>query len=315
MNPLLLLGIGGATAFVLLRHREAQAAALASAQPFPGMPPTAWPAPMPPPTVVVVPTPSPPFAPQPAPRPAPIAKSPPFMPLLPPQITKPAPVFTGEVAAPTVQLVGRWGWPVPRWQGRAPVISDGFGSPRAGMRHAGVDLMFARVASDPMSRTGPNGTRLFVMPDSWPAVAAADGVLWSAQRTPRGYAVVVDHGNVATFYQHLETLIVPETSPPPNGTPRSQRLPIKAGQPLGVVGGDPMDPGHLKHLHFELWPSGPTSAIDPLPLMRAWEIFTPNDVSRFTPMMARNAAKPARRPDLVSVRGYSRTYPGERMQP
>ena len=91
------------------------------------------------------------------------------------------------------------------------------------------------------------------MPDSWPAVAASDGVLWSAQRTPRGYAVVIDHGNVATFYQHLETLMVPETAPPAKGTPRSQRLPIRAGQPLGVIGGDPLDPGHLKHLHFELW--------------------------------------------------------------
>jgi len=29
------------------------------------------------------------------------------------------------------------------------VISDGYGSPRPGMLHAGVDLMFARIATDP----------------------------------------------------------------------------------------------------------------------------------------------------------------------
>ena len=323
MNPLLLLGAGGIAAYLLLRSREAAAAAHASspAPLAPAVPPVTWPQPMPHPIVVVPTVPKPP-------------QSPPFMPphivssmptqsppLIPRQITKPLPVLSGEVAPPRpaapLPLTGRWGWPVPRWQGRAPVISDGFGSPRAGTTHMGVDLMFARIASDPFARTGPNGTKLFVMPDAWPAVAAGDGVLWSARHTARGFAIVIDHGNVATFYQHLDTLMVPETQPPAKGTPRQQLIQIRAGQPLGVIGGDPLDPGRLKHLHFELWPSGPQSAIDPQALMKSWQVFTPNDVASFIPSVTRNAgkAKAARRGDLVSVRAYERAYPGAALRP
>jgi murein DD-endopeptidase MepM/ murein hydrolase activator NlpD len=153
------------------------------------------------------------------------------------------------------------------------------------------------------------------MPDSWPAVAAADGVLWSAGPTLRGYAVVVDHGTVATFYQHLSTLIVPETKAPAPGTPRAKMIPIRAGQPLGVIGGDPTNPPYQKHLHFELWPAGPASAVDPQPYMRTWQIFTPDDVA---PMLAltRNAAKRApKRSEFVQVRAYERRWPGASLHP
>ena len=299
MNPLLLLGGGGLAAYLLLRARDASAAAPAPVTPpAPGVPvlPSIWPFPF------TLATPPPPTS------------------SAPPQITMPAPVVPGEVAAPkpatSVQLTGRWGWPVPRWQGRAPVISDGFGSPRAGAKHMGVDLMFARIASDPFPVGSANGTKLFVTPDAWPAIAAGDGVLWSAGHTARGFAVVIDHGNVATFYQHLDTLMVPETKPPAKGTPREQLLQIKAGQPLGVIGGDPLDPGRLKHLHFELWPAGPTSAADPQPLMKTWQIFTPSDVAAFIPSVTRNAAKKTARPGgLVSVRAYERAFPGAALHP
>lgn len=180
----------------------------------------------------------------------------------------------------------------------------------------GVDIMFGRVASDPYPVGSPNGTRGYVMPDSWPAVAASDGVLWSATRTPRGYAVVIDHGNVATFYQHLETLFVPETQAK-RGIPRSDRLPIRAGQPLGTIGGDPLDPAHLKHLHFELWPNGPQSAIDPARLMAGWEVFGPADVGTF--MTARNAKsdkpkerftpKQDHRTGLIHIAAHTRRLP------
>jgi murein DD-endopeptidase MepM/ murein hydrolase activator NlpD len=260
------------------------------------------------------PTPQPPT---PAPKPLP-GQFPPGP--KPPQITTPAPPFPGEVAPSRsylVQLTGRWGWPVPRWQGRAPVISDGYGSARPGSTHVGVDLMFGRISTDPFAATGPNGSKLFVMPDSWPAVAASDGVLWSAGPTLRGYAVVVDHGNVATFYQHLSTLLVPETKPPAPGTPRDKLVHIKAGQPLGIIGGDPSNPPHLKHLHFELWPAGPASATDPQPYMKTWQIFTPDDVAPFLSALTRNAAqkRPARRPDFVPVRAHERRWPGTSLHP
>jgi len=40
--------------------------------------------------------------------------------------------------------------------------------------------MFGRISTDAFGMNGPNGSKLFVMPDGWPAVAASDGVLWSA---------------------------------------------------------------------------------------------------------------------------------------
>lgn len=200
---------------------------------------------------------------------------------------RPAPPRSASSAA----LIGRWGWPVPQWQGRAPVISDGFGSVRPsqpGGKHRGVDIMFARTSGDPFPIGSPNGTRGYVMPDSWMAVAGSNGLLWSAKRTARGYAVVIDHGTVATFYTHMEQLFVPETTTAP-GTPREARIPIRAGQPLGVIGADPLDGAHLKHLHFELWLGGPDAAIDPAPLMKSWEVFGASDVLPFLDAAPRNA--------------------------
>src|SRR5712671_3844543 len=70
-----------------------------------------------------------------------------------------APTFVGP-------LPGRWVWPVPRWNGRAAVISDGFNSPRPGLpRHGGVDIMFERIAADPYKVGTTNGTKHYVMPD------------------------------------------------------------------------------------------------------------------------------------------------------
>ena len=307
MNPLLWLGAGGLAAYLLLRHKDAAAATLAPPSPQPGTPPAPWQAALQAPTPdKLAPIAISAQAPKPlAPQVPPSAK--------PPQITPPAPPFAGEIAAPSQPIVlnGRWGCPVPRWQGRAPVVSDGFGSPRPPGKHVGVDLMFGRISSDPFP-IGPNGSKAFVMPDAWMAVAASDGVLWSAGRTPRGFAVVIDHGNVATFYQHLETLLVPEAKPPAKGTPRDQLIQIKAGQPLGVIGADPLDPAHLKHLHFELWLGGPTNAIDPQPIMKTWQVFTPNDIAPLLSPLTRNVArKPLeKRHGLVPVRAHQRRWPG-----
>jgi hypothetical protein len=166
-------------------------------------------------------------------------------------------------------LEGRWLWPVPSWQGRAPVISDGFDSPRPGLpRHGGVDIMFERKPTDPYPVGSPNGSRGFVMPDGLVAVAASDGVVWSAMSAPTGYAVVLDHSPIkaATFYAHLEKLLVQPTACARSG----ER--VRAGQPIGIIGGSPTDPAHLKHLHFELWLGGPSDRVDPAPRMRSWVV-------------------------------------------
>ncbi len=112
------------------------------------------------------------------------------------------------------------------------------------------------------------------------AVAASDGVVWSAMQTPRGFAVVIDHAptKVATFYTHLEKLLVTPTANAKAG----ER--VRAGQPIGIIGADPLDGEHLKHLHFEIWLGGPNDAIDPAPVMRSWP-----DVADPNALVARNA--------------------------
>ncbi len=164
-------------------------------------------------------------------------------------------------------LPGRWVWPVKTWNGRVPVISDGFGSPRpGGITHQGVDIMFRREPSDSLVAGTPNGSKLHVMPDGVHALAATDGFIWSAMQAPRGWTVVIDHSPLpyATFYTHLERLLVPHASPSKNGHR------VLAGTPIGIIGGDPLVPPHLKHLHFELWMGGPKDAVDPAALMRTW---------------------------------------------
>jgi hypothetical protein len=182
-------------------------------------------------------------------------------------------------------LPGRWVWPVGAWNGRAPVVSSGFGL-RPNGPHKGVDVMFRRAASDTFAPGTPNGSKLFVMPDNMPALAAHDGVMWSALQTPRGFAVVIDHTPlpIATFYTHLDRLFVKPTAH------ASTKEHVRAGQPIGNIGYDLKDPARLRHLHFEVWPGGPNhpgDAIDPAPFMSAWEVIGATERSL---LVARNAA-------------------------
>ena len=187
-------------------------------------------------------------------------------------------------------LPGTWVWPVPLWNGRAPVISDGFDSKRPGFdRHGGVDLMFKRQPSDSFRPGTPNGSKGFVMPDNLAALAAYDGEVSSAGKTSHGYAVVIDHTplKVSTFYTHLEKLLVP---PPARG----QKQRVRAGQPIGIIGFSPLDAAKLKHLHFELRLGGPNNRVDPANAMRSWKVM-PNPKS----LVARNARRFAARNDHV----------------
>jgi hypothetical protein len=153
------------------------------------------------------------------------------------------------------------------WNGRKPVISSGWGSPRKHGPHQGGDIMYRREKGDPFPQGTPNGSKWHVMPDNIVAVAAADGVVWSAARTSGGFAVVIDHGpqKAATFYTHLSELFVKPTMRAKSG----QR--VYAGQPLGIIGFDPRDGEKLMHLHFEIWRGGPKDAVDPAPVMKSWE--------------------------------------------
>jgi murein DD-endopeptidase MepM/ murein hydrolase activator NlpD len=175
-----------------------------------------------------------------------------------------------------VVLPRRWVWPVPSWNGRSPVISDGFHTRAGGVHHNGVDLMYARTASDTLAAGTLDGSKAFVMPDGTHALAASDGVVTFAGSTSRGQAIVLDHGGgtLGTFYTHLETLLAAVGDR------------VRGGQAIGIIGADPLDGEHLKHLHFEIWRGALTTAnaIDPAPLLRTWAV-----VSDASALVARNA--------------------------
>jgi murein DD-endopeptidase MepM/ murein hydrolase activator NlpD len=159
-----------------------------------------------------------------------------------------------------------WVWPVPMFGDRQPAISDGYGSPRPGKipLHLGVDVMYPRRSpTDGATQYPPhtpNGAPWSFLPDGTFALAAGSGVVSKAGPQPRGQTVTIVHPNKAvTFYTHMESLLVREGEN------------VIAGQPLGIVGADPLDAEHVKHLHFEIWPTGNrASAIDPAPLMKGW---------------------------------------------
>lgn len=157
-------------------------------------------------------------------------------------------------------------WPIPRLVTPAggggpaavaavspPVISQEW---RTGPHeHLGVDLMYRAALG-----------RGFAAPPGVPIVAARAGKLWSVDKTPRGWAIVLDHGPPwATFYQHLQA-VDPAIAAAKRGDP------VELGQPLGVMGSDPTDGGHIRHLHFATWYKGygDAASVDPAQAMATW---------------------------------------------
>ena len=219
--------------------------------------------------------------------------------------SSPAPRPSGQPARPE-PLPGRWVWPVGVWHGRKPEISDGYTTqrrqPDGQLRgHGGVDIMYRRQPADPWRAGTPNATPGWVMPDHRAALAASDGVIWSAALTPRGWTVVIDHSprKLATYYTHMSSLLV------------TAKQTVTAGTPLGIIGADPLDGQHIMHLHLEVWRGGSAARIDPQPLIeRSWEYLPdPGDLPRA--LVARNAAQRSRdRPGyVVSVQAHTRRPP------
>jgi len=163
------------------------------------------------------------------------------------------------VTAPNT-ATSAWVFPVPSLGDRTAVISNPF---KASV-HLGVDIMFKRrdardlIAVYPAGST--NGSRMFFMPDSIPALAASAGTVTFAAMTPQGNTVTIRHSNGwVTYYTHLASLAV------------NRGDAVIAGQQLGTIGASPNDPAHLAHLHLELWKGGTrTGAIDPAPYLAAW---------------------------------------------
>lgn len=179
-------------------------------------------------------------------------------------------VLMALVASRRVDFGPGWSWPIPDLEvggGLQPAtISQEFRT-GGGNPHFGVDLMYA-------SRSPPP---LYTAPPGVPVVAARSGRLWSASRTARGWAVVVDHGAPwATFYQHLDSLSPEVAAAAESGDVGQARrgggLQLAAAQRLGVMGSDPTDGGHVRHLHFAVWyrGHGDASSVDPAKAMQTW---------------------------------------------
>jgi murein DD-endopeptidase MepM/ murein hydrolase activator NlpD len=136
-----------------------------------------------------------------------------------------------------------WVWPVPVWNGRKPVISNGFDprpDPKWGMKHGGVDLFYLRLPNEPA--TLPQGYKRWFVPSNLiPVLAAGKGIVVHVGKTSLGHNVIIDHGNgYHTFYQHLTAQGLPAKS-----------TPVTAGTPIGIVGHG--QEFKLNHLHFEIW--------------------------------------------------------------
>jgi murein DD-endopeptidase MepM/ murein hydrolase activator NlpD len=164
-----------------------------------------------------------------------------------------------------------WVWPVPVWNGRAPVVSDGYSrtATSSHRKHLGVDVMFYKVEGDPVGL--PYSSRMFTSQGALtPIVAAGPGVIWDASLSARGHQVTIDHGKhvggCTTYYQHLSAFT--------RDWKKGDR--VEAGDELGTMGGDVSSGANpLYHLHFELlFPRAGTSrdawTADPVPYMRHW---------------------------------------------
>lgn len=177
-----------------------------------------------------------------------------------------------------------WMWPVPpilvggvRYN---PIVSDGWGMRSRGVQHTGLDIVYARRSRTDLVQRFPPGT-----PNggaSWfapgppgakapvPVLAARGGRIWEVKKTSRGWSVVLDHSKpFATFYQHLESVLVPNL--------RGQS--VVAGQPLGFMGWSPEDAERVRHLHFEVHHEGSfDAAVDPQAAMASWSLAQPFDI-------------------------------------
>lgn len=150
----------------------------------------------------------------------------------------------------SVAHVAPWVWPLPMLGDLSPVASQSFRPFDDDDPHLGADLMYP----------DPDGPRRYDVPEGVPVLAAGAGVVRFAAATPRGLTVIVDHrGGRSTYYTHLAALFVIRGSL------------VEAGQPLGLVGSDPTDAAHIRHLHFEIWLHGTrSSAVNPRRFLAAW---------------------------------------------
>jgi hypothetical protein len=188
-------------------------------------------------------------------------------------------VRKGDIADDAKPMIGRF----------SPVVSDGFRKSRAD--HQGVDIMYKREMARSAALPGaalqwlkshdaiidwatrysvktwdakrwpkePEGTEWFFCPKTTPVKPFASGRIWNASASPRGFQVVIDHGEFVSYYQHLSKLNVPlaqggKLTEDSTAGKKGDTFMVSLSTFLGRAGADPT--GGTKtpvHLHFELW--------------------------------------------------------------
>ncbi len=148
-----------------------------------------------------------------------------------------------------------WVYPMHRWRDYVPQISSGHSSVNPDRPdHHGCDIMYKRRTGGPdtMFANGTSqGSKGWFCPDTQEIYAPRAGYLWSAGLGPTGHYVVISSAKpIAIFMVHMRSLVVPFVQK------GEGRIPIKAGQKIGMVGGSPKDPAKLNHLHIEVWRGG-----------------------------------------------------------
>lgn len=160
-----------------------------------------------------------------------------------------------------------WTFPVEKWRGRTPVVSQSYTPPG----HEGVDIMFRRIPTDALEfPIGKSSSKNYVCPaDEVGVVAVADGTLVRAGKMENGHYAVIDHGGgIHTLYLHMSRLFVPFTK-----TADAKHANVRAGERIGLVGFSPLDGQRLPHLHFEVWKGGDASKhVDPAPFLKGARI-------------------------------------------
>lgn len=156
-----------------------------------------------------------------------------------------------------------WTWPVPiAADGRKPRISDGFEKPgnmkkRGGEGHRGQDIMYRKRL--PLPRRHPWSSPGYMMFPRTPAIAAHEAAVFRCGRIDTGWHVILEHGDgIGTGYYHMSELVPGIV----------EGAAVRAGQPLGIVGGSPIGYG-LVHLHFDVAVQG--RFIDAGILMLRWQ--------------------------------------------
>lgn len=149
-------------------------------------------------------------------------------------------------------------YPLPlHMDGRKATISDGFHSSKdvadgkAKRQHRGADFMYRRRLPVLFpAKAHPWGSRWYEIPQNYqvPALACENGIVLVAEKIKTGWWVALAlgmevspaaAGGKALAYHHLDSICVHAGDA------------VRAGQPLGIVGGSPVGYG-LKHLHFDL---------------------------------------------------------------